>query len=136
MYPDESQQAQHYARQMGFQDATQLKLAILNNDRQSVAIQALQLGVSPAAFYYQLAEDAGYQAKPAQPRAPNGQFAANEAIEAAKRGQAASVSISGSNSGRKGAEDMAISDLAALFVEDPDAADRIWDQMAKAGKLG
>lgn len=136
MYPDDSPQAQHYARQMGFQDASQLKLAVLNQDRQAVAMQALQLGVSPAQFYYQLAEDAGYQPKPAQPRAENGQFKANEAIEAAKRGQKAAVSISGSNSGRKGAEDMAISDLAALFTEDPEAADKIWDQMAKAGKLG
>lgn len=132
MYPDDSPRAVEYARSNGFQSAPELKLAILNQDRQSVAIQALQLGLSPAQFYYDLAMDAGYQLKPA--RAANGQFGA-KAIEAAKRGKAASVSISGGASGRKGADDMSIADLADLFVEDPEMADRVWNQMARAGKL-
>jgi hypothetical protein len=134
MYPDGSPYAMHFARQSGFQDTQQLKLAILNHDRHAVAIQALQMGVSPAAFYYQLAEDRGYKAK------PNGKTQEPERgkqqIEAAKRGQGAALSISGGNAGRKGAEDMSITDLSQLFIDDPEAADKVWDQMAKAGRLG
>lgn len=133
MYPDESPYAANFAQQQGFRSVQDLKLAILNQDRQSVAIQALQMGMSPAVLYYELAQESGYQPK------ANGKAPADKAalqIAATKRGQKAAVSISGDNSGRKGSEDMSVTDLADLFIEDGEAADKIWDQMKRSGQLG
>lgn len=139
MYPDHPY-AQQQAQQMGFNSVAELRQAVLNNDRQQVATQALQMGVSPAELYYSLALDRGYQAKPAVQRAPNGQFVpaekAQQQIEAAKRGRSASMSISGDSGGRKGAKDMSQSDLAELFIEDADEADKVWEQMKRQGLLG
>jgi hypothetical protein len=139
MYPDGSPYAMHYARQQGFVDPAQLKLAILNHDRRAVAIQALQLGRPPAQVYYELAVDRGYVPKVAKVNGAGKDGIAERAkqqLEAARKGKAASLSISGGDGGRKGAEDMTLSDLADLFAEDPDMADKVWDQMERAGKLG
>jgi hypothetical protein len=135
MYPDGSPYAVQYARQQGFQDAAQLKLAILNHDRQAVAVQALQLGMSPAQVYYDLALDRGYQPKAAQPPLKNGDDRGKQQLEAAKRGQKASTTVSGGGAGR-GANDISLTELADMFVEDPEMADKMWDQMARAGRLG
>jgi hypothetical protein len=138
MYPSASPQVQAYARQQGYQDANQLKLALLNQDRRSVAIHALQTGISPAELYYNLAIDSGYQPKPNGKGPAQASLAerAKQQIEAAKKGTKAAVTLSGGSGSRKGADDMSISDLADLFVEDPDAADKVWEQMRRAGKLG
>lgn len=138
MYPDGNPYVLQYARQMGFADAQQLKLAVLNHDRQAVAVQALQLGKSPAQVYYDLALRRGYQPKVSEQK-KNGQLIADKAkqqIETTKRGLKASTTVSGGGGDRKGANDMTITDLADLFVEDPELADKMWDQMARQGRLG
>lgn len=141
MYPDSSLHVQQIAAQYGV-TPEQYRVHMLNQDRQAVTVQALQLGVPPAQFYYQLAEDMGWQGKPnGQQRAPNGQFTsladkAKQQLEAAKKGKAASISISGGSGERKGAQDMSTADLADLFVEDPEMADKIWEEMRRAGRLG
>jgi len=134
MYPDNAPFAHQYAQQQGFRSVADLRAAVLNHDRWAVAVQALQMGVSPAEFYYSLAQDRGYQGKPKAAPAEKGNGKAQ--IEAVKRGKAASVSISGGDGGRKGAQDMSITDLAALSVEDPEAFDKAWDEMKRLGRLG
>jgi hypothetical protein len=132
MYPDAAPYAVQYAQQQGFRTPRDLKLATLNHDRQAVAVQALQLGLSPAQVYYNLALDRGYQAK------ANGKAPADKGkniIEMAKRGTKAATTISG-GSGRKGAQDMSIKDLSDLFIEDPEAADKVWEEMRRQGRLG
>ncbi|HWE19161.1 MAG TPA: hypothetical protein VG758_18575 [Hyphomicrobiaceae bacterium] len=141
MYPDDSQVAQHIAQQQGFRSVADLKNAIFANDADQVTRQALALGIPPAQFYYEVAKGRGYMPKAAGkvPAGQNGKSLAEQAkaqLDTAKRGQKAAVSISGGSSGRKGAEDLSVADLADLFIEDPEMADKIWDQMARAGKLG
>lgn len=139
MYPDGSPYVQQYAQSQGFRTAAELRQAVLNHDRWAVAVQAVQMGVSPAEFYYSLATDRGYQAK-ANGKA-NGKDVsladkAKQQLDAAKRGAKSSVTLSGDTGGRKGANDMSMTDLANLFIEDPEAADKVWEQMARSGKLG
>ncbi len=133
LYPDESPVAQQIAASQGFRSVGEMKNAIFEHDASMVTQQAMTLGIMPAQYYYQLAVGRGYQPKAAK---ANGADKANQQMEAAKRGSAAAVTISGGSGGRKGADDMALRDLADLFVEDPEAADKVWDQMRRAGKLG
>lgn len=134
MYPDNNLHVQQYAMQQGYRSAAELRMAVLNSDRWAVAVQALQMGVSPAEFYYSLATDRGYQPK-AKPNG-DGKDKGQKQIEAAKKGRAAAISISGGDGGRKGAQDMSLSDLADLSIEDPDAFDKAWEDMRKLGRLG
>jgi hypothetical protein len=61
---------------------------------------------------------------------------AKQQIEAAKKGTKAATTLSGGSGSRKGAEDLSITDLADLFTENPDEADKVWEQMKRSGKLG
>jgi hypothetical protein len=106
-----------------------LRAAILQTDSAGIAQRAFQLGVSPAMLYYEAAKTRGYTTPHGSPKKANGQ------IEAAKRGQKAALTISGGE-GRKSQNDMSIADLSDLYIEDPDAFDREWDRMKRAGKLG
>jgi hypothetical protein len=137
MYPSTSPQVAALARQHGFANPNEYKLHLLNQDRTAVAVHALQTGMSPAQLYYELAVDSGYQAKPngkgqAEPSLVD---RAKAQIEAVKKGTKAAVTLSGGSS-RKTADDMSSAELADLFIEDPEMADKIWDKMQKAGKLG
>src|SRR5262245_1995905 len=129
LYPDNSQLAQQEAHQQGFPSPAHMRAAILQADAAGIAQRAFQLGVAPAALYYEAAKTRGY-VTPAAPKV-NG---ANGKIEAAKRGQRASMTISGGE-GRKTANDMTISDLSDLWAEDPDEFDKQWERMKRAGKL-
>lgn len=105
-FPDKSPQAHLTARQHGFRTPAELRAAILNQDRIGVARQALQLGVSPARFYYDLAKSRGYQPKQPAP-------------------------ARGGRSGRQGqSSGIDMNKLADLYLEDPDAFDREWDRWA------
>src|SRR5262245_9701800 len=130
LYPENSELAQQEARQHGLPSPAHLRQAILQNDAAGVAQRAFQLGVPPAALYYEAAKTRGYVTPQAAPAATK----ANGKIEAAKRGQRAALTISGGE-GRKTANDMTISDLSELWAEDPDAFDREWERMKRAGKL-
>jgi hypothetical protein len=138
MYPSSSPQLQTWCRQQGYKDANEYKLSLLNQDRRNVAMHALQAGMSPAQLYYDLALDSGYQPK-ANGKAPAPAPLAERAqqqIDAAKKGAKASVTLSGGGSSRKASDEMSIDDLARLYTENPDEADRVWEIMRKAGKLG
>jgi len=127
LYPDASPLAQQEATQMGLASPAALRVAILQNDAAGIAQRAIQLGLSPAALYYEAAKGRGYK--------PTAGSKANGKIEATKRGQRASMTISGGES-RKSANDLNLSDLADLAIEDPEEFDKQWDAMKRAGKLG
>jgi hypothetical protein len=129
MYPSKSQQVQQYAQQQGM-TVKQLHEAMLARDRLNVAEAAVHQGMNPAKYYYDLALTRGYKSN-VQPLKPNGK----EVIQAQKRGVKAAKTISGSGAGR-GDDEMSAADLADLYLEDPDKADRIFDQMARKGQLG
>lgn len=134
MYPSDSPQVLAVARQLGFPDAVQYKLSLLNQDRRAVAEHALQTGISPAQLYYDLALDSGYQPKAAKQEVP-AIDKARQQVETLKRGKAASLSISGGGTG-KGAENMSIADLTDMMDDDPEAAMVIFRKMGEKGLLG
>lgn len=132
MVPDNAS-GEAYAQQMGYPSAADLRVAMLNNDRVQVARQALQMGMSPAELYFSLAKQRGFQSKPAVPAVKRA-TAQSTPIEAARKGAAAARSLSGGT----GASDnvMTPSDLADLFLEDPERADVEFRRMKNAGLLG
>lgn len=134
--PDDSPQAQAYAAQFKLTPA-QLRAHMLNQDRISVAQQALQLGMSPAQLYYGLAKQRGFKAA-AKPNGKGNGAAAAEAAKtaaaAAQRGQRASQSIGGSGGGA--AQVVSLTDLVDLYSEDPAAFDKEWERAAREGRLG
>ena len=132
IYPDNSAIAEQEARQYGLPSAAHLRAAMLQQDAIGIAQRAFQLGISPAQLYYEAAKTRGY--KPGQAAAANGKGKTNGQIEAAKRGQRAALTIGGGE-GRKTSNDMTISDLSDLWLEDPDAFDKEWEKMKAAGKL-
>jgi hypothetical protein len=97
-YPDNAT-VHRAAQQMGLPSASHLRAAMLNQDRIAVAQLAMQQGQSPAALYYQLAQQRGHKSQ----RAINKREAAI---------------------------------MEKLYVQDPKAFDRAWDEMARAGRLG
>ena len=130
IYGDDNPQAAAMARHYGLPSVAHLRAAILNQDRITVAQQALMLGQSPAQLYYNLAKQRGY--KPAQQKQ---QTQAEKQIETARRGQKAARTIGGGTGGGPD-NGLNIADLTNLYAEDPEAFDREWDKMARAGKLG
>lgn len=140
MYPDESQLAHALARQEGFNSPSELRDAIINQERIAIAQHAVKVGASPAQLYYDLAKQRGYS-----PQQANGNGAANgangaaeqasQAIEAARRGTKASNTLSGGGGG-KANDDMSLADLADLYQDNPEEADKVFDKMAQQGLLG
>lgn len=134
MYPAESPQVQAWAEQQGFRDVGELHEAILHNERQQVAQQAIQFGMSPAERYYQFAKGRGWtgQAPQRQQAAPQQRQAINP-IEAARQGQRASRSL---NNGASQSNSTTVDDLAAMYLNDPEAADKMFERMRDQGLLG
>lgn len=130
MLPD-TPQAQRLAEQRGFATVEDMRAAMLNHDRQQVAVQALRVGRSPAEMYYEIAQDRGWSAKPKVAPVE----AAKAAVAATKAGQAASKTIAGGAAGRS-ADDMSLDDLAELYIDDPVKADKIFKRMKEKGLLG
>lgn len=133
MYPDNDPGVQAYAAQHGGTPA-QLRAHLLNQDRIAVAQTALQFGRSPALDYYNLAKQHGYVPKGAAPNGQRKPTQAEQAVEAARRGQGATKSISGG--GGKADNPLTMAELEQLFTEDPELFDKTWDKMAKQGLLG
>jgi hypothetical protein len=134
LYPDNDPNVQAYAARMGG-TPEQLRAYLLDQDRVAVAQTALQFGRSPAVDYYNLAKQHGYAPKGA--KGANGQrkpTVAEQQIEAARRGQGATKSLSGG--GGKSEGPMSLTELEQLFVEDPDMADKVWKKMEAQGLLG
>lgn len=140
MVPDD-QHGQALAQQYGYQTPAQLRAAMLNQDRIAVAKQAMQLGKSPAQFYYELAKRRGYTPKAANGAGNGagqqaGKTTGQQMIEAARRGQKAAKTLSGGTNGSGPDKPLNINDLVDLYDEDPEEADKIFDKMAKQGLLG
>lgn len=132
MIPDT---AQAYAEQQGYNSPADLRAAVLNNDRITIARQALQMGVSPAELYYKIAHQRGYKAQaPAVPQISRKATAQATPITATKAGMAASKSLSGGGASSNNA--MSADDLAQLYLDDPDKADKEFKRMKNAGLLG
>src|SRR5262245_44479545 len=132
MYPDNSPVAQAEARQMGLPTVGHLRQYLMHQDAMHIANRAFALGVSPGALYYQAAKGRGYVTPKAQTQTPAAR--ANGKIAAAQRGQKASLTISGGET-RKGENEMSLTDLSDLWLEDPDEFDKQWEVMKRAGKL-
>jgi len=132
IYGDDNPQAIAMAQHYGLPSVAHLRAAILNQDRITVAQQAIMLGQSPAQLYYNLAKQRGYK-----PAAPGGQqkTPAQQQLDATRRGQKAAKSIGGGTGGGPD-NGLSIADLTELYASDPEAFDREWDKMARAGKLG
>lgn len=133
MLPD-TPQADQYAMQQGYQSAEAMRVAMLNQDRINVAKQALSLGMSPAELYYNLALQRGYKAAVQAAPTLKKPTAQSTPIEAARKGQAAAKSLSGGGGSSNNA--MSIDDLADLYLEDPDRADREFKRLKASGALG
>jgi len=137
-YPNENPAVIAEARQAGFATPAEYKQALLNNEGRALIMRALHAGASPAAMLYDLALDSGYQSKAAAK--PNGQQPglaerAQQQIAAAKAGAKAAVTLSGGPGG-KGAENLSIPELTAMFADDPDKAMVIFRRMGEQGLLG
>ena len=130
-YPDHSPKAQAIAEQYGYEDVAAFRQSILRNDSIQVAQQAVQMGISPAQMYYETAKNRGYQANAGA--GGNGK-SADAAIESARRGVKASRSLSGGEGRTDNA--MSAADLADLYETDPEAADKMFEKMARQGLLG
>lgn len=132
IYGDDNPQAVAMARHYGLGSVAELRNAILNQDRITVAQQAIMLGQSPAELYYKLATQRGYKQQQQQ---PPGKKPGDQQIDTARRGQRAAKSIGGGTGGGPD-NPLSITDLTALYAEDPEAFDKEWDKMARSGKLG
>lgn len=133
IYGDDNQHAVAMARHYGLPSVAHLRAAILNQDRIQVAQQALMLGQSPAEMYYRLALQRGYKAPEKQQEQQ--QQKSQQQLDAVRRGQKAAKSIGGGTGGGPD-NGLSITDLTQLYADDPEAFDREWDKMARAGKLG
>jgi hypothetical protein len=112
-----------------------MRAAVLNNDRITIARQALQMQMSPAELYYKIAHQRGYKAAaPAVPQISRKATAQATPITATKAGMAASKSLSGGVGGTSNV--MTADDLAQLYLDDPDKADKEFKRMKNAGLLG
>ncbi len=124
MFPDDAPGAMQLARENNLESVEQLRWAMLNADRISIAQQAQRVGVNAGQLYYNLAQQRGYAPKSsAAPAAPK----ISPAMAAAKAGQGAV------NAGRSGAttdNDMTWDDIADLYLTYPAAADREFKKMA------
>lgn len=128
IYPD-GPQGDAYANQMGYQTAAQLRNAHLEQEVSMYANSAYQTGQSPAEVFYNLAKSAGWAAKPAAPPP-------QERVQAARAGVERAQSLSGGGGSGQGANNATVAELADLFMTDPEAADKLFDQLAERGELG
>jgi hypothetical protein len=96
-----------------------------------LAGKAMNDGKNPAELFYAMAKEWGYK--------PKGADQSENKLERLQTGQRASASlgnVKGSGKPAGGSADtMSLEALSELYKTDPIAADRMWDKMAKAGKL-
>ena len=128
MLPDNHPAAIQAAHEGGYESVAQLRMAALNHDRINVAQQAFQTRRNPAELYYSLAKARGFQGRAPAPQAANG------AIGATKAGQAAARTLSSGRGSSDGT--LTVTDLAQLYLEDPDRADKEFARAKAKGLLG
>ena len=110
----------------GFDNPEQ-RAAIIRQEEETVIANAYQSGKNPAEILYNLAKHRGYKGK--QPE--------ENRLERLQKGQKAAASLSQTKgAGNAGtAANMSLESLSELYKSDPDAADKMWVQMAKSGRL-
>lgn len=128
MYPDDDPSTINEARQYRMTPA-QMRDYLFNQDMEGITNRALRSGRSPAMMYYDAAVKHGYAKTNVVP------IDAKAKLEAARKGQAAANTISGSSRG-KTASPSSLAELTDLAMEDPDAFDKEWDKLAAKGMLG
>jgi hypothetical protein len=127
MFPDDAPGAIQLAQDNKLGSVEELRWAMLNADRISIAQQAKRVGVNAGQLYYNLAQHRGYAPKSTAPAAPK----VNPVMAAAKAGQAAV------NAGRSGAttdNDMTLDDIADLYLTDPATADKEFKKLAERSR--
>jgi hypothetical protein len=133
MFPDDSPYAQDAARKAGFRSVSDYRQSTLINEQIGIAGQAYAYGRNPAELIYGFAKARGFSARPtasaAEPKAM-------QPIDAVKAGREASMSLSSGAGGGKAPDDVSINDLADMFLEDPEQAERMWAKMQRKGLLG
>jgi hypothetical protein len=127
MFPDDAPGAIQLAQENKLGSVEELRWAMLNADRISIAQQAKRVGVNAGQLYYNLAQHRGYAPKSAAPAAPK----ANPVMVAAKAGQAA---VNASRSGAATDNDMTLDDIADLYMTDPAAADKEFKKLAERSR--
>ncbi len=124
MFPDDAPGAIQLAQENKLGSVEELRWAMLNADRISIAQQAKRVGVNAGQLYYNLAKHRGYQGK----QAPAAEVPkVNPAMAAAKAGQAA---VNAMRSGAVTNNEMTWDDIADLYLTDPVAADKEFKKMA------
>lgn len=134
-YPDDSAAAQDAAARLGMQSVAELREAVFEQERETFLRQISQSGVDPAQAVYRLAQTRGYQAKKAAPAAPAApqQRPADEKIAQMKKGMEAQTGLP---AGGAPSNDPSIEELANLYLEDPEKADKMFRKMQEQGLLG
>lgn len=126
-YPDDSASAMDAAANAGFRSVAELRQAVMANEQKTLAKQAVATNQNPAELLYRIAKQRGFaaprQAEPVKPAA----------LESVRRGQAAAQSLSGGGATNSGSDDMSVDDLANMYLEDPDAADKMFAKMKAKG---
>ena len=126
-FPDDSMSAMDAAAKSGFQSVAEYRNAVMAAEQKQLARQALATKQNPAELLYRIAKQRGFaaprQAEPAKPAA----------LESVRRGQAAAQSLSGGGATNSGSDDMSVDDLANMYLEDPDAADKMFAKMKAKG---
>lgn len=95
-----------------------------------LAGRAMMQGRNPAELFYEVAKDWGYKPKGSEP--------VENKLDRLQKGQKASASLSavkGAGAAPGSDAQMSLETLSELYKTDPEAADRMWIKMAKAGRL-
>jgi len=129
IYPS-TPQGDQYAQSNGYASAEAMRVAHLESEVISYSQSAMQTGQSPAAVFYNLAKQNGYQGKQPAPT-----VTAEKKIQVARAGAQRSTSLSGGGSGGNSGNATA-NELAELYLSDPDAADKLFEKLAQSGQLG
>lgn len=92
-----------------------------------IAGRALHNGQSPAQVFYELAKHRGYKGAAATAEVTK--------LDNLVRGAKASKTLATASTGPSG-DEMSLERLAELMDSDPEAGDRLWAKMQRAGRLG
>lgn len=133
MLPDGVPQIEDQARRAGHNSVAEWRMAIMHQEQVQVARRAYEMGKNPAELIYHFAKQRGWGGKPTASAQPP----TMQPIEAVRKGAQAAATLSNAGGGApKGTDEVSHEELAQMFLDDPEAAERLWNKMARSGKLG
>lgn len=141
MYPDGHAATETMAVNNGFRTAAEMREAMLMQDVQHIGSMAMQQGMKPAEMAYNLSKQRGYtprQAAPAALAAPAAPAARPQAsrIDTIRQGQQAASSLSTGPTGSPTESAWpSHSELARMYLEDPEKAEGFIAKMQRSGAL-